>query len=263
MDEIFALVSDRDAILEPSHILSEEFAPSKNANQGVAIYQGNAGVLWRRQASSLAETELGKQIRGNALVAQASRPSAYDVAPSLANTAPFLRELQGQLWSFVSAGRIPGALKRQDLIGHFPLGDSAAEHVFCRLLDCLREELSEEGHILRQDGVVQRFARKIEALELAETMNFLLSNGTDIIAYGNRPLYFRTALDGAVNTVTVTNRIPHRDDGWACIGSHTVCLLGITGAVAQHDVARSPKTTEPDPRDAWGLGEGDLDYNCG
>lgn len=262
MDEIFALVADREAILEPSHILSEEFAASKNANQGVAIHQGNAGILWRRLAGALAETELGRQIRGNALVAQATRLSAYDVAPSLANTAPFQRELQGHLWSFVSIGRIASTLKRQDLIGHFPLGDTLAEHVFCRLLDCLREELSEEGHILRQDGVVQRFARKIEALELAETMNFLLSDGTDIIAYGNRPLYFRTALDGAVNTVTVTNRIPHRDDGWACIGSHTVCRLGVTGIVAQHDVAKS-KTSEPDPRDAWGLGEGDLDYNCG
>lgn len=262
MDEIFALVADRDAILEPSRFLSEEFAPNKNTSQGVAIYQDNAGILWRRQAGSLAETELGKQIRGNALVAQATRPSAYDVAPSLADTAPYLRELQGQLWSFVSAGRITSALKRQDLIGHFPLGDTAAEHVFCRLLDCLREELSEEGYILRQDGVVQRFVRKIEELEFSDTLSFLVSNGTDIIAYGNRPLYFRTALDGAVNTLTVTNRIAHRDDGWACIGAHTVCLLSITGIVAQHDVAKS-KTTEPDPRDAWGLGEGDLDYNCG
>jgi len=47
MDEIFVLLINREAILEPVQPLSEQFAPSKNANQGVTVYQGNAGVSWR------------------------------------------------------------------------------------------------------------------------------------------------------------------------------------------------------------------------
>lgn len=155
------------------------------------------------------------------------------------------------------------SLQRQDLIGHFPLGDTPAEHVFCGLLDSLRESLSEVGQILKPDETVQRIARKIEQLEFANSLSFLISNGTDVVAYGNKPLYFRAALDGAVKTMTITNRTPHRHDGWACTGSHTVCLIGVESVVAQHDVARSSNVIEPDPRDAWGLGEGDLDYSCG
>lgn len=95
MDEIFALLTNREAILEPLQLLSEEFSPSKIANQGVIVYQGNAGIPWRRQAGARADVELGKKITGNALIAQAAHLHAYDVAPSLANTAPFERELQG------------------------------------------------------------------------------------------------------------------------------------------------------------------------
>lgn len=261
-DEMFVLVIDRPTILEPFQLLSGRFSPDQHVGQGVTVYLGNASALWRRPHGLAAQLTLESQLEGSALVAQTATPVAFDAAPDLANTAPFQRELHGRLWSFVSVGRSPH-LKREDLVGHFPLGDTAAEVVFCRILDGLRESLSERGDVLDPKELAGRIARKVTELGLTDTLSFMISEGQHVIAYGHQPLYLSIRREGTIHTVALSNLGCTDNVGWSIYPSHTVGLFNASGLMAQVEVGTSSTQNGEDPRDAWGLGQGDMDYNCG
>lgn len=112
---------------------------------------------------------------------------------SLANTHPFLHTCCGREWVFAHNGLVPEAIELARRTLHLPCtptGETDSEHAFCHLL----ENISRHFHEQPAAGVAPWFIELAALSGLIAThgkFNFLISDGTHLIAYGHDRLHYR------------------------------------------------------------------------
>ena len=141
---------------------------------GVAFYEGRGVRVFHDPAASarsrIAEVVENHPIKSEVAVCHIRQANVGAV--SLENTHPFVRELRGRYWTFAHNGQVPGFRARAG--AHEPVGQTDSEHLFCDLLNRVRDELAPDPApaTLRQTLVAA-------ATEYAQqgVCNLLVSNG--------------------------------------------------------------------------------------
>jgi glutamine amidotransferase len=102
-------------------------------------------------------------------------------APALENTHPFKRVLWGRDWVFAHNGTLPRVRERP--LGDFaPVGQTDSEHAFCWLLGELRAAFPAGYPEDRPEALWQCVADLSGPLGAEGTCNFLLTEGTHLLA---------------------------------------------------------------------------------
>jgi len=143
-------------------------------------------------------------------------------AQVLANTHPFHRICCGREWMFAHNGIIsdtaafddPGPAPRCA-----PTGDTDSEHAFCLVLDRIAAAFAASGTV--PDRVwLDALARAAETLASHGRFNFLMSDGTHLIAYGHDRLHGLADAratrrpDAAAETAVIATEPLTEDPGW-------------------------------------------------
>lgn len=141
---------------------------------GVAFYEGRGVRVFHDPAASaqsrIAEVVETHPIKSEVALCHIRQANVGQVA--LENTHPFIRELWGRYWSFAHNGQIQGFHARSGF--YTPVGDTDSEHLFCDLLNRLRERLGPDA----DDAAVH--AQLVEAASAYArdgVCNLLISNG--------------------------------------------------------------------------------------
>jgi len=160
-----------------------------NDGWGVAFYQDHDVALFREPAAA-GESALVRFLE--------SEGPATDLAIShirratqgtlkLANTQPFVREINGRMHVFAHNGNLTGIENTPSLLltRDHPLGQTDSEHAFCALLTRVRGLWNSEAHpsIDLRIALVSAYAADISELGPA---NFLYFDGDALFAYGHQ-----------------------------------------------------------------------------
>lgn len=260
MGEMVALVADQSTPVDPRDILDLDAGRNSGCSMGVAVYQGRAATVWRH-ASGLELPGLGRFGEGTALLGASQCASTEQADFSLADIAPFERELFGRLWTFVGSEVLHG-LENESGSRFRPLGTSGGERAFCMLLDALWDVLPFGGEIRDPSKVIARLKRRIRAIKKYGAFDFLMNDGEIVIAHSESAFYYKPTIQDGVKLLSVSTQAPIDQTDWVCLLPGTVALLNVEGVLEQSGLDIED-VTPSDPGDEWGLGEGGIDYNCG
>ncbi len=126
----------------------------------------------------------------SSLVISHLRRAGRGARKSFVNTQPFAKEILGRKFVFAHNGFVPQVFCDKDfrLIHFRPLGKTDSEHIFCFLLDRIKEGL---GDRQRNDPaamarLLNYYASKIDKLG---TFNFLMSDSKYLYAFRSGKLY--------------------------------------------------------------------------
>jgi predicted glutamine amidotransferase len=127
----------------------------------------------------------------SALIIGHMRKANPPTARVLANTHPFRRTCCGREWVFAHNGVIPDAVTltppRAAKI-YEPSGDTDSEQAFCVVLDAIAPAVTAAQS--ENDGAwLETLARVAEVLASHGRLNFLMSDGMHLIAYGHDRLH--------------------------------------------------------------------------
>ena len=158
---------------------------------GLAYYEGKAVRLFK-EANPAAQSACLEFIAHQNFVSQVvighiRKANPSNIAPSVANTHPFQRELFGRSIVFAHNGIFPGVF---DLPLHrfHPLGESDSEWAFCYLLD----RLARHPDIFAEENQARLLSVLTEVtaeLQWREEFNYLLSDGRNLFAFGHTNLH--------------------------------------------------------------------------
>jgi glutamine amidotransferase len=136
--------------------------------------------------------ELAGEIRTDLLIAHV-RKANYPPVNTLANTHPFKRVCCGREWIFAHNGLVPEIVEIMHRDPHprcTPAGDTDSEYAFCHLL----ENIALHFNAPHPSGTESWFTILATVSELVAShgkFNFLISDGTYLIAYGHNRLHYR------------------------------------------------------------------------
>ncbi len=130
----------------------------------------------------------------SALILAHVRKANPPTARVLANTHPFSRACCGREWVFAHNGRLDDTGDLQESPAHLctPGGDTDSEHAFCLVLERIAAVFAPTAS--GDAGWFDALAQVAETLASHGRFNFLMSDGTHLIAYGHDRLH---ALEGA------------------------------------------------------------------
>jgi glutamine amidotransferase len=130
------------------------------------------------------------------------------------NTHPFQRECCGKPWVFAHNGLVPDIMhdSGMQLAGaRRPEGATDSEYAFCFLLDRIADWSQQPagadrwlGELAPLSGLIASFGQ----------FNFLLSDGTHLMAYGHDRLHYHEGLHQGRYTVLVASVPLTNDDAW-------------------------------------------------
>ncbi|HUW97951.1 MAG TPA: class II glutamine amidotransferase [Acidiferrobacter sp.] len=134
---------------------------------------------------------------------------------SIENTHPFMRICCGREWVFAHNGLVSELMTKPDTrlrAGCDPLGQTDSEYAFCYLLENIAAhvDIAAEGDLKAQ---ADSFTPIVELVAAHGRFNFLISDGSYLIAYGHDHLHhldFSSADTQAVALATV----PLTTDNW-------------------------------------------------
>jgi predicted glutamine amidotransferase len=104
----------------------------------------------------------------------------------LENTHPFIRELNGQYWTFAHNGQLK-SVKSLPLKHFRPVGTTDSEHAFCWLLDQLHRLNTKPG--LTNSTIHTSLISGAKKLSELGVFNMLITNGKRLYSFGTKPLY--------------------------------------------------------------------------
>ncbi len=109
---------------------------------------------------------------------------------SFVNTQPFAKEFLGHKFVFVHNGFVPKIFHNKDfrLIHFRPLGKTDSEHIFCFLLDRIKEELGDKqkNNSAAVAQLLNYYASKINKFGV---FNFLMSDSKYLYAFRSNKLF--------------------------------------------------------------------------
>jgi len=104
--------------------------------------------------------------------------------PSLNNTHPFSKELNGKDYTFVHNGVI-SSFKKIKLKYFFPDGDTDSEYLFCHLLDCIQEK----GIKKWNSNDLRWLEQKLKTINELGSLNCIFSDGEHLFCYHDKNGY--------------------------------------------------------------------------
>ncbi|WP_255849684.1 class II glutamine amidotransferase [Stutzerimonas kunmingensis] len=180
---------------------------------GIAYYQGRDVALFK-EASAASDSPLVRLLEtqgpSTTLIIAHIR-HATQGAISLANTAPFARELTGRMRVFAHNGNLHGlsqapAFHSEDFQ---PVGDSDSEQAFCALLarmKALESRTAGLPTLSERLALIGEFAAELRSLGPA---NFLYGDGDALFAHADRRLNPGTGLVEAPGLYRWQCPLPH------------------------------------------------------
>lgn len=105
---------------------------------------------------------------------------------SAENTHPFVRDLWGETWVFAHNGDLKDFFPETGIV-YRPTGQTDSERAFCYLFDQLASRFNNQPGVVELAAYLNIFSRKIAH---HGTFNFLLSNGSLLIAHCSTELYW-------------------------------------------------------------------------
>lgn len=127
------------------------------------------------------------------------RKATHPAAPGPLNTHPFAHGCCGREWVFAHNGMVPAIVGRPcPLDTCRPVGETDSEFAFCQLLAGIvdRYDPVDLGHWL------DRLEARTTEIAVLGKFNFLLSDGSVLIAYGHDRLHHAERADGVVLVAT-------------------------------------------------------------
>ena len=159
------------------------------------------GIAWREHgefrlqkaptpaAQCAAYTQLAPTIVSDLVIAHV-RKAKHPPVTHFSNTHPFRRECCGKPWVFAHNGLVPDIMHDtgMQLAGERqPEGATDSEYAFCFLLDRIADW---SGQPAGADRWLGELAPLSELIASFGQFNFLLSDGTHLIAYGHDRLHY-------------------------------------------------------------------------
>ena len=162
---------------------------------GVAFYEGRGVRVFHdpqpSASSRIAEVVQTHPIKSRAALCHIRQANVGQV--SLENTHPFIRELWGRYWSFAHNGQLHGFKARAGV--YQPVGDTDSEHIFCDLLNRIRDEFTPEAS---DEALLECLVAASERYAREGVFNLLLSNGHWVFTFCTTKM------------VAITRRAPFR-----------------------------------------------------
>lgn len=155
-------------------------------------------------------------------VRKANPPSAC----TSVNTHPFVRECCGRSWIFAHNGKVSEAIQPQGCCHPHkskPQGETDSEHAFYFLLDEIAS-IFNAVVVQSNSSWLQKLARLSEDIASYGQFNFLMSDGSILIAFGHDRLHrLQCRHDGIAMTLLASE--PLRDDEpWEAFQSGELCV---------------------------------------
>lgn len=141
---------------------------------------------------------LSESIASRLLLAHV-RKARHPPVPGLLNTHPFVHACCGREWVFAHNGMVPDIIDRPCAYDACrPEGDTDSEFAFCHLLAGIVDayDAANIGHWLGQ------LATRATAIAILGKFNFLLSDGSVLIAHGHDRLHYTERPDGLALVAT-------------------------------------------------------------
>lgn len=129
--------------------------------------------------------QLAGEIESDLVLAHV-RKATHPAVPGAANTHPFAHDCCGREWLFAHNGMVPAIVGRPcPLDSCRPAGETDSEFAFCQLLAGIVD--SYDPVVL--DGWLARLEERTTEIAVLGKFNFLLSDGSVLIAYGHDRLH--------------------------------------------------------------------------
>ncbi|TCS72766.1 glutamine amidotransferase [Sulfuritortus calidifontis] len=129
--------------------------------------------------------QLAHTLRSRLLIAHV-RKARHPPVPGMLNTHPFRHNCCNRPWVFAHNGLVPEVIEWHPANAPCkPLGDTDSEHAFCHLLTAIADSYANTSE---QDWI-HRLAEFAEGTASLGKFNFLLSDGSLLIAYGHDRLH--------------------------------------------------------------------------
>lgn len=159
--------------------------------------------------SSAQLAELAHTLRARLLIAHV-RKARHPPVPGMLNTHPFRHECCSRSWVFAHNGLVPEVIEWHPANAPCtPLGETDSEHAFCHLLTAIADSYGDPA----DPAWLNRLTEFAEGTAILGKFNFLLSDGTVLIAYGHDRLHhLEIAHDGGREAVIATE--PLSGDAW-------------------------------------------------
>lgn len=168
---------------------------------GVASWQGeNVDIVKSPEPGFSSErfVQLAQDLRGRLVIAHV-RKARHPPVPGMLNTHPFAHDCCDRQWVFAHNGMVP------DIVGQpcpfdtcRPTGETDSEFAFCHLLAGIVHAY-DPANI---DHWLALLARHTNAIAMQGKFNFLLSDGTVLIAHGHDRLHHSERAGGVVLVAT-------------------------------------------------------------
>lgn len=162
---------------------------------GVAFYEGNAARIFKEPVPAAESRCLAfiteYDFKSATVIAHIRRANPASFGRTSANTHPFEREWNGRSWVFAHNGKLPGLHRRREFATHRfqPLGDTDSELAFCLVLDAIAGPDVPAPSPLPAQAILERIRPVVGQLANLGEFNFLLSDGTTLIAHAHTRLH--------------------------------------------------------------------------
>lgn len=155
---------------------------------GITFYEGK-GQRTFKDSNPIVDSDIAKLVQSYPIksqivishIRQANRGSV-----TLENTHPFVREYNGQYWTFAHNGQLTGYETLET--GHFKaVGQTDSEHIFCWLMHRISQY---QGSELAGNDFYAYVGRCCDELRALGVFNMLLTNGEYIMTYCSNNLHW-------------------------------------------------------------------------
>jgi len=198
---------------------------------GVAFYEGPAARIFKEPRPA-AESRCLQFIsdydyQSKLVIGHIRRANPPEYGRISANTHPFEREWQGRSWVFAHNGKLPGIRKLPSSPQYYhPLGETDSEYAFCLMLNTLRDLYP--GAPPSGEELLRALHPVVADLVELNEFNFLLSNGSSLLAFAHTKLYQLCRHcrypDGTTQRIILLATAPLDDDPWKQIPIGTLRL---------------------------------------
>ncbi len=212
------------------------------------------GIAWRENgefrlqkaptpaAQCAAYAQLAPTIVSDLVIAHV-RKAKHPAVNHFSNTHPFRRECCGKPWVFAHNGLVPDIMHDAgtQLAGERqPEGATDSEYAFCFLLDRIADWFQ---HTTATSGWLGELAPLSELIASFGQFNFLLSDGTHLVAYGHDRLHYHESLRGGRHAAQIASVPLTQNEPWQVFapGELRVYRAGqLVRAAATHPDIRRP-----------------------
>lgn len=188
-------------------------------------------------------SSLAENVSSNLVLAHV-RKASFPPVPGRLNTHPFAHDCCGREWVFAHNGMVPDIVSQPCPFNTcHPDGETDSEFAFCHLLAGIVDayDHADIGHWLSQ------LASRATAIAALGKFNFLLSDGSVLIAHGHDRLHHAEHPDGLALVATE----PLDDGDWRAFAPGELRVYRDGALLAQYAPAVPPAPTfsSPEPAD--------------